>query len=65
MINFHHILPEYYSNTFNYYFYSRVDTRQEPINRIKAISRYHAAVIFAKNKNLPLKSFLQLYAVSR
>ena len=37
MINFHHILPEYYSNTFNYYFYSRVDTRQEPINRIKHI----------------------------
>ena len=50
---------------FDFYFYSRLDSTNEPISRIKAPSRYHAALLFAKIKKLPLKSFLKLYAVSR
>jgi len=50
---------------FEFYFYSRMDSTCEPISRVKAPSRYHAALLFAKIKKLPLKYFLQLYAVSR
>jgi len=50
---------------FDFYFYSRVDSTQEALLTIKAPSRYHAALLFAKLKRLPLKEFLQIYAVSR
>ena len=50
---------------FNFHFYSRMDASQEPINKINAPSRYHAALFFAKMKRLDLKTFLELYAVSR
>jgi len=50
---------------FQFYFYSRADSAHEPISRVKAPTRYHAALLFARIKNLPLKSFLQLYAISR
>jgi hypothetical protein len=51
--------------TFEYFFYSRLDAKQEPIYRVKAPTRYHAALLFAKTKQLPLKAFLEMYAVSR
>lgn len=50
---------------FEYYFYSKIDTKQEPINRIKAPTRYYAAMLFAKTKGLSLKSFLQIFSVSK
>lgn len=50
---------------FDFYYYSRVDSTQEPLLRIKAPSRYHAAILFAKLKKLTLKDFLKIYAVSR
>ena len=50
---------------FDYYYYSRADSTQESLLRIKAPSRYHAAILFAKLKRLPLKEFLKIYAVSR
>lgn len=48
-----------------YYFYSRVDSDQEPIRSIRARNRKDAAVYFSKMKRLPLKSFLKIYGVSR
>ena len=48
-----------------YYFYSRNDQSQEPINTIVAISRLNAAKRFAQRKQLSLKSFLKIYAVSK
>lgn len=48
-----------------YYFYSRKDKLQEPIAKCFALSRYKAAVYFALGKQLSLKSFLQVYSVSR
>ena len=51
--------------SFEFYFYSRLDGKCEPIARVKAPTRYHAALLFAKTKKLPLKSFLQVFAVSR
>ena len=50
---------------FYYYYYGRVDSTQEPLLRIMAPSRYHAAILFAKLKRLSLKEFLKIYAVSR
>ena len=51
--------------SFYYYYYSRVDSKQEPLLRIMAPTRYQAALLFAKLKRLPLKEFLRIYAVSR
>jgi len=51
--------------SFEFYFYSRYDQAHEPIARVKAPTRYQAALLFAKTKKLDLKSFLKLYAVSR
>lgn len=48
-----------------YHFYSRNDKDREPIYKVFALSRYRAAVYFAQIKQLSLKSFLKLYAVSR
>jgi hypothetical protein len=51
--------------SFEFHFYSRVDATQEPIAKVKAPTRYQAALLFAKTKRLDLKSFLEVYAVSR
>ena len=49
----------------NYYFYSRNDKKQEPQGKIQADSRYNAARYFAASKNLDLKLFLKIYAISK
>jgi hypothetical protein len=48
-----------------YYFYARADRSKQPITRIGAPTRYQAALLFSKIKQLPLKEFLKIYAVSR
>jgi hypothetical protein len=48
-----------------YYFYIRFDSTKEAINTCYAMSRYNAAVHFAQIKQLDLKTFLRLYAISR
>lgn len=48
-----------------YHFYARNDKQQEAISKAISISRYKAAQHFAHIKNLTLKSFLLVYAVSR
>lgn len=48
-----------------YYFYSRVDKTQEAIDSVRAFSRLQAAKYFAKRKQLDLKSFLSIFAVSK
>lgn len=48
-----------------YNFYSRVDKSKEPIGSTTALSRLKAARYFAALKQLPLKSFLTLFAVSK
>jgi len=48
-----------------YYFYSKNDGQQEPISTTVISGRLNAAKYFAGRKNLPLKSFLELYSVSR
>lgn len=50
---------------FEFHYFSRYDTTNEPISKVKAHTRYQAALFFAKIKKLSLKSFLKLYAVSR
>lgn len=49
----------------NYYFYSKNDWHQEPIAKTLASSRLTAAKYFAANKSLPLKTFLEIYSISR
>ena len=48
-----------------YYSYSRIDLNKEPITTTRAPTRYQAALFFAKLKQLPLKEFLKIYAISR
>ena len=48
-----------------YYFYSRIDQNQEAIHSVRAFSRIQAARYFAEQKQLPLKDFLRIFAVSR
>lgn len=48
-----------------YYFYSRVDKTQEPINKTWSVGRLEAAKLFALFKRLTLKQFLTIYAVSK
>jgi hypothetical protein len=48
-----------------YYFYSRVDSTQEPIMSAWSFSRIKAAEYFAEMKQLDLKSFLSIFAVSK
>ena len=48
-----------------YYFYAKNDWHQEPISTTFISGRLNAAKYFAERKNLPLKSFLELYSVSR
>lgn len=44
-------------------YYSRNNKDKEIISRIISPSRLQAANIFAERKQLPLKTFLKLYAV--
>jgi len=48
-----------------YYFYSRNDKSQEPIDSVRAFSRLQAAKYFAGRKQLDLKSFLSIFAVNK
>jgi hypothetical protein len=48
-----------------YFYYSRTDSNQEPITTTIALSRLAAAKHFAQRKQLPLKTFLQLFAISK
>lgn len=48
-----------------YNFYSRNDSTQEPIMTVVTFSRLKAAKYFAEHKQLPLKVFLSLFAVSK
>jgi hypothetical protein len=48
-----------------YSFYNRTDGSQETIATTRAFSRLAAAQHFAERKQLPLKSFLSLFNVSR
>ena len=48
-----------------YYFYSRNDKSQEPIMNIRAWSRLEAAKSFAAVKQMNLKTFLSVFAVSK
>ena len=48
-----------------YYFYSRVDSEMEAIGKTRTWSRTAAARYFADTKQLPLKTFLSLYGVSK
>ena len=48
-----------------YGFYTKQDKKQELITTVGAPSRYHAAIFFAKQKQLTLKEFLKIYGISR
>lgn len=48
-----------------YHFYARVDENQEAVGTCLALTRFRAALYFASVKNLDLRSFLRVYAVSR
>jgi hypothetical protein len=48
-----------------YYFYVKNDKEQEPISKTIASNRLAAARYFAAMKSLPLKSFLNIYSISR
>jgi hypothetical protein len=48
-----------------YTFSSRIDKESEPISYVRTSSRLLAAKYFALKKNLPLKSFLKIFKVSK
>jgi hypothetical protein len=48
-----------------YYFYSRRDQNQEAIDSVRAFSRMQAAKYFANRKQMDLKTFLSIFAVSK
>jgi len=48
-----------------YYFYSRYDSKKEPISVLRSFSRLSAAKRFAIIKQMKLKTFLSIYATSR
>ena len=48
-----------------YYFYSRIDNNQEAIDTTRAFSRLQAANYFASRKQMNLKQFLSIFAVSK
>lgn len=45
-------------------FYNRNDRNQETIGRVVTTSRLQAAKLFAERKQLPLKQFLKVFAVT-
>ena len=48
-----------------YNFYSRLDSKQEPIAKVIAMNRLSAAKAFAARKQLSLKHFLQIYGINK
>jgi len=48
-----------------YYFYSRFDSTQEPIMSVYGYNRLKIAKHFAATKQLDLKAFLSIFAVSK
>jgi hypothetical protein len=48
-----------------YGFYSKNDKNKEIISKTAALSRYNAAVYFAKLKQLKLKVFLLIYSITK
>ena len=48
-----------------YYYYSRYDSKKEPISRMYASGRLAAAERFAIVKGLDLKTFLSIYSISK
>ncbi len=48
-----------------YFYHSRKDKKKEKLGSITIESRLQAALAFAERKQLDLKSFLTIYAVSR
>lgn len=50
-----------------YYFYAKLDKSKEPIGKTTGVflTRLNAAKAFAQRKQLDLKDFLAIYAVSR
>ena len=49
-----------------FYFYYRNDKNQEPIKRVYFLtSRLSAAKYFAQLKNMPIKTFLSVFGVSK
>ena len=44
-------------------FYNRTDKKEEIINRKVGFSRLEAAKYFADRKQLPLKTFLKIFAI--
>jgi hypothetical protein len=48
-----------------YYYYSRRDITEERLGKVLATSRLRAAQTFAHRKDLPLKTFLTIYSISK
>jgi hypothetical protein len=48
-----------------YSFYYRNDSTKEAVGTIEACCRLNAARLFAERKQLPLKDFLKLFAISK
>jgi hypothetical protein len=48
-----------------YYFYSKSDTSKEPIAHCSEPGRLKAACYFAQIKQMTLKQFLSVFAISR
>lgn len=47
-----------------YCFYSKNDSKKEPIDKIEAENSKKALTYFSKLKNLPQKLFLQIYKIT-
>ena len=48
-----------------YYYYAKLDKSTEAVDKIFTTGRLAAAKHFANRKNLPLKEFLKIWAVSK
>jgi hypothetical protein len=48
-----------------YSFYSKRDDKKEKLGTIPHVSRLQAAKFFAERKQLSLKSFLNIYTISK
>lgn len=48
-----------------YFFYHKTSSTKEPIQHTYAISRMRAAIYFASIKKLDIKSFLNIFSISK
>jgi hypothetical protein len=46
-----------------YYFFSKTDSKKEPISKIECNNHEEALSLFSKMKRLPKKIFLELYEI--